>query len=121
MAIIKLPSFKVRHKEVKYPVLPGAVGGSRIKVCATGCSHCNAMKANVEEAVNKMGLPEGSLECISNFEMIARLGVMTTPSLIVDGRLVSAGKVMKTEEIISLIKNVMDLTDKENDRQTGGQ
>lgn len=113
MALFKLPSFKGKHKEINYPVLPNAIGGARIKVCATGCSHCSAMKRNVEEAVMIMGLPEDSLECISNFEIIARLGVITTPSLIVDGRLVSAGKVMKPEEIISVIKSVMEATDKE--------
>lgn len=113
MALIRLPALKIKHRPVRYPVLPKAIGGSRIKVCATGCSHCSAMKANVIEAVNRMGLPEGSLECISDYAAISGLGVMSTPTLIVDGRLVSAGKVMRTEEIISVIKSVMEETDKE--------
>ncbi|MCR5610888.1 MAG: thioredoxin family protein [Clostridiales bacterium] len=121
MAIIKLSPFKIKHKQKNYPVLPDAVGGARIKICATGCSHCSAMRANVIDAVKKMELPEGSLECVSDFAAIAKLGVMSTPSLIVDGKLVSAGKVMKTEEIISLVKSVIEETDKEKNDQTGGK
>ena len=112
MAILKTLGLKQKRREKQYPLLPDAEEGARIKICATGCSHCSAMRENVKEAVRQMQLPEGSLECVSSFERIAKLGVMSTPSLIVDGRLVSSGKVLKVEQIIALIKEVTSNTDK---------
>lgn len=108
MAIIRILDLKQKRREKRYPVLENALEGAPIKLCASGCSHCSAMRRNVIEAVEKMGLPEGSLECYSKFEDIARLGVMATPSLIVNGKLVSSGKVLKAEQIISLIGSVME-------------
>lgn len=113
MAIIRITDLKQKHREKRYRTLPNALEGARIKICATGCSHCSAMRENVKEAVRQMQLPEGSLECVSDFEQIARLGVMSTPSLIVDGKLVSSGKVLNVDKIIALINEVMEQTAKE--------
>ena len=111
MAIIRILDVKQKRRAKTRPLLPDAVGGARIKICATGCSHCSAMRENTKQAVRELGLGH-ELECISDFAGIAKLGVMTTPSLIVDGRLVSAGKVLKPEQIVSLIKEVMEETDR---------
>lgn len=112
MAIIKIMQMKQKRRAKERTLLPEAVAGKRIKVCATGCSHCSAMRENTREAAALLGL-EDELENISDFREIARLGVMSTPSLIVDGRLVSSGKVMKPEQIAELIKEVMQETDRE--------
>lgn len=111
MAIIKILEMKQKRRAKTRQLLPNAVEGARIKVLATGCSHCSAMRENTREAVKQMGL-ENELACISDFSEIARMGVMSTPSLVVDGRLVSSGKVLKPAEIIALISEVMAETDK---------
>lgn len=112
MAIIKILEMKQKRRAKERPLLPEAVSGKRIKICVTGCSHCGAMRENVREAVREMGL-EDELDCVSDIASIARLGVMATPTLIVDGRLVSSGKVLPKAEIEALIKEVMDRTDAE--------
>ena len=99
------------------PLLPEALEGARIKICATGCLHCKAMRENTIEAVKLLGLPDEELECVSDFSEIARLGVMGTPSLIVDGRLVSSGKVLKVDRIMALIIEVMSETEKAREEQ----
>ena len=117
MAIIKIMEMKQKRRAKSRPLLPEAVEGARIKVCATGCSHCSAMRENTIEAVKSLGL-EKELACISDYAEIARLGVMSTPSLIVDGRLVSSGKVLKPAEIAAAIKEIMAETEalvKENE------
>lgn len=116
MAFLKPLGIKRPRKEKNYPCIAEADQGARIKVLATGCSHCSAMRDNVKEAVRIMELPEGSLECISDFKEISRLGVMTTPSLIIDGKLVSAGKVLKVEQIIALIKELFAQKQESNER-----
>ena len=111
MAIIRILDMKQKRRAKSRPLLPEAIGGARIKICATGCSHCSAMRENTKAAVKELGL-ENELECLSDFASIAKLGVMATPSLIVDGRLVSSGKVLKPEQIAALIKEVMEETDR---------
>lgn len=106
---------KQKRKARGRELLPAALEGARIKVCATGCSHCNAMRNNVKQAVELLGLPEEELECVSDFSRIAKLGVMSTPSLIIDGRLVSAGKVLKVDEIMGLIIEIMHETESTKD------
>jgi len=43
------------------------------------------------------------VELITDFSIIAAYGVMTTPALVVEGKVVSYGKVLKTEEIEKLL------------------
>lgn len=111
MAVIKILEMKQKRKAKQRALLPNALEGARIKICATGCSHCSAMRENVKEAVKLLGLPEEELACISDFNEIARLGVMSTPSLIIDGKLVSAGKVLSVDRIMALIIEVMAETE----------
>lgn len=105
MQIIRIRDVKQSRLKKRPRFLPEAVEGARIKVLATGCVHCRAMRENTIAAVEQLGLPEGTLDCISDINEIARLGVMSTPSLVIDGKLVSSGKVLKTEQIVELIKS----------------
>ncbi len=108
MRIIKLTD-KTRKKIIKKrPIVPAAKEGARIKILATGCEHCRAMRANTIDAVKQMGLPENELQCVSDIVDITRLGVMSTPSLIIDGELVSSGRVLSVEAIQALIHEYYD-------------
>lgn len=111
MAIIRILDVKQKRMAKQRPFLPAAAEGARIKICATGCSHCSAMRENTKEAVRLLGLPEEELECVSDFASIAKLGVMSTPSLIIDGRLVSSGRVLGVDRIMGLIIEVMSETE----------
>lgn len=75
-----------------------------IKVIGTGCEKCDKLYANVQEAVDKVGC-EAEIEKIEDLMEIIKLGVMTSPSLIVNGKLVASGRVPKTEEIVKLIND----------------
>lgn len=104
MQILRIKDLQQKRLKRQPKILPEAIAGARIKVLATGCVHCRAMKENAAEAVRRLGLPEGTLECISDLSEIARLGVMSTPSLVIDGKLVSSGKALPVEQIEALIK-----------------
>ena len=45
-----------------------------------------------------------AVEHVRDFEKIAAYGVMTTPALVVDGRVVSYGKVLKKDEVVKILK-----------------
>ena len=104
MQVLRIKDLQNKRLKRQPKLLPEAVDGARVKVLATGCSHCSAMRENTKAAVAELGLPEGSLACISDIAEISRLGVMGTPSLVLDGKLVSCGKVLTVEQIKSLIK-----------------
>ena len=73
-----------------------------IKVIGTGCEKCDKLYANVQEAVNRVGC-EAEIEKIEDLMEIVKLGVMTSPSLMIDGKLVVSGRIAKAEEIEKLI------------------
>ena len=66
-----------------------------IKILGSGCAKCNALA--------ELGM-ETSIDHITDFAQIAAYGVMTTPALVVDGKVVSYGKVLKADEAKALIQ-----------------
>ena len=77
-----------------------------IKDLGSGCKNCAALLANTKEAVKSLGM---SLEpeYITDMVMIAVTGAMSMPALMINGRLVSQGRVCKPKEIESLIQKAM--------------
>ena len=77
--------------------------GDGVKVLGSGCAKCNALEAAVREAMDKLGMNE-AIEHVTDFAQIAAYGVMSTPALVVDGKVVSYGKVLKKDEAVSLLQ-----------------
>ena len=76
----------------------------KIKVLGSGCSKCEALLAATKEAVQHLGI-DARIEYVTDFAQIARYGVMSTPALVVDEKVVSAGRVLKAGQIESLLKS----------------
>jgi len=70
----------------------------RIQVLGTGCPKCRMLTANAEAAVKTLGV-EATVEKVEKITDIMKFGVMTTPALVVDGVVRSAGKVLSADEI----------------------
>lgn len=75
----------------------------RILVLGPGCKNCSLMEENTKKALENLG-KNIEIGHVTDFADIASFGVMSTPGLVVDGEVVSSGKVLKTEEIESLLK-----------------
>ena len=73
-----------------------------IKVIGEGCEKCDKLYENTYLAVKELGL-ETSIDKVEDLMDIVRLGVMTTPSVMVDGKLIISGRVPKVKEIIKLL------------------
>lgn len=76
-----------------------------IKVLGGGCAKCHQLEENTKEALTILGIKE-EVELITDFSIIAAYGVMTTPALVIDGKVLSYGKVLKSEEIQQKILEV---------------
>ena len=80
-------------------------GGSAVKVLGSGCAKCNALEQAAAEALRELGMSDG-IDHVTDFAQIAAYGVMTTPALVVDGKVVSIGKALKKDEIVRLLQTV---------------
>jgi len=76
---------------------------SNVKVLGSGCAKCNQLEANTVEALQQLEM-DTAIEHITDFLEIATYGVMQTPALVVDGKVISYGKVLKSAEIVELLK-----------------
>lgn len=79
--------------------------GASVKVLGSGCAKCNALEAATKAALEQLGM-DPTIDHVTDFAKIAAYGVMTTPALVVDGKVVSYGKVLKTEEVVTILKKV---------------
>lgn len=77
--------------------------GATIKVLGSGCAKCIKLEENVKSALEKLGM-DTTVEHVTDFNLIAAYGVMTTPALVFNGKVISYGKVLKEEEIIKLLE-----------------
>ena len=68
----------------------------------SGCVKCKKLYANVEVALNESHI-KATLEKVEDINQIINYGVMMTPGLVIDEKVVSVGKVISPKDIIKLI------------------
>ena len=74
-----------------------------IKVLGAGCKSCHEQYENVKSAVNNLGLSV-EVEYITDMAKIMEYGVMSMPAIVVNDKVVSAGKVLKTADVEKLLR-----------------
>lgn len=74
----------------------------RIEILGTGCKKCQQLAANTRAAIANRHL-EAEVAHITDAMEIVKRGVMKTPALVVDGQVLSQGKVLDPQEIESLL------------------
>lgn len=79
--------------------------GGRIKVLGSGCTKCNELESNVKKALEQLGM-DTTIDHVTDFSVIAAYGVMSTPALVVDEKVVSYGKVLKVDEAVKLLQKI---------------
>lgn len=77
--------------------------GASVKILGSGCTKCNQLEAATKAALEQLNM-DISIGHITDFTQIVAYGVMTTPALVVDGKVVSYGKVLEVDEVIKILK-----------------
>ncbi|MFY9114131.1 MAG: thioredoxin family protein [Dethiobacteria bacterium] len=77
--------------------------GASVKVLGSGCAKCNQLESATKAALEQLGM-DTTIDHVSDFSQIAAYGVMTTPALVVDGKVVSYGKVLKIDEVVKILQ-----------------
>ncbi len=75
----------------------------KIEILGTGCSKCKALEEATKQAVAMSG-KFAQIEKVDDIMKIMEYQVMSTPGLVIDGKVVSTGKVLSVDEIVELIK-----------------
>lgn len=73
-----------------------------IAVLGSGCKNCNALEQATREALDQLGLPE-EITKITDIAEIASYGVMSTPSLVIDGEVRTSGRVPTVSELTTIL------------------
>lgn len=81
--------------------------GAGVKVLGSGCAKCNQLEAATKVALEQLGM-DTTIDHVTDFSQIARYGVMSTPALVIDGKVVSYGKVLKSDEIVKILQKVRE-------------
>jgi small redox-active disulfide protein 2 len=73
-----------------------------IKVLGPGCKNCKNLERVTREAVSELGV-QATVEKVEDYPTIVGYGVMSTPALVIDEKLVLSGRVPRTAEVRELI------------------
>lgn len=79
---------------------------AKVKILGSGCAKCNQLEANTVEALKALGM-ETAVDHVTDFSKIAQYGVMSTPALVYDGKVLSYGKVLTVSEASELLKKAV--------------
>lgn len=74
-----------------------------IKVLGAGCKSCHEQYENAKKAVKNMELSV-EVEYITDMQKVMEYGVMSMPALVVNEKVVVMGKVLKTNEVMDLLR-----------------
>jgi small redox-active disulfide protein 2 len=77
-----------------------------IKVLGSGCANCHKVEELAKQAVTQLGV-EAKVEMVTDMQEIMRYGVMGTPGIVINERVVSTGRVPALSQITTMITTAL--------------
>ena len=77
-----------------------------VKILGPGCTNCANLERVTREAIAELGL-DATVEKVTDYPTIAGYGVMSTPGLVVDEKVVVSGRVPRAAEVKVLLTGAM--------------
>jgi small redox-active disulfide protein 2 len=77
-----------------------------IKVLGPGCANCKRLYQEAEKAVAQVGQP-ATITKVEAMEDIMAYGILRTPGLVIDGRVVASGRIPSASEIATMITSAL--------------
>ena len=77
-----------------------------IKVLGSGCPNCHQVEENARQAVTMMGA-EAKIEKITDRAEFQKYNLLATPGLVIDEKLVSAGRIPTESEVMSWVADAL--------------
>jgi len=73
-----------------------------IKILGSGCAKCKTLEKLTREVVSKNGI-NATITKVEDIMEIMKFNIMTTPALVIDGKVVTKGRIPSAEEIKHLL------------------
>lgn len=73
-----------------------------IKIFGTGCAKCSQLEKLTRQTVEELGI-DADIEKVEDIYKIMQFGVMRTPGLVVNGKVVLSGRLPKSSELKELL------------------
>ncbi len=77
-----------------------------IKILGSGCANCHKVEELAKQAVAQLAV-DARVEMVTDMKEIMRYGVMSTPGIVIDDKVVSAGRVPSLSQVTTLIANAL--------------
>jgi small redox-active disulfide protein 2 len=74
-----------------------------IKICGPGCAKCEEAANLVKFVAGEIGA-DAQIEKVTDFQQIAKLGVFSTPAVVIDGNIKCVGRVPSREDVVQWLK-----------------
>lgn len=78
----------------------------KIEVMGPGCARCHATERNVRKALTELGT-EAEVGHVYDVKEYARRGVVLTPAVVIDGKVVVQGRIPEVQELTSLVATAL--------------
>ena len=79
----------------------------KLEILGSGCANCQKLYATTEAAVRDLAISDVEIVKVEDFPTIMSYGVMSTPALAIDGKVVVSGKVPSQAEVSSMITTAL--------------
>lgn len=74
----------------------------KVLVLGSGCKNCHTVEERAKQAVAEMGL-DANVELVTDMQTMMHYGIMQTPAIVINERVVSTGRVPATSQIKQLL------------------
>ncbi len=78
-----------------------------IKVLGPGCANCKRLEQITRKVVDSLAA-DANIEKVTDYQEIVELGVMATPGLVVNGEVVSSGRIPSETEVTDWIIKALE-------------
>lgn len=78
----------------------------KILVLGSGCPNCHTVESRAKQAVAEMGA-DARVELVTDMATLMRYGIMQTPAVVIEDRVVSAGRVPAVSQIKTLVAEAL--------------
>ena len=78
----------------------------KIKVLGPGCARCHQLEQTTREVVEELGI-DAEIEDVKDVKKIMEYPILTTPGLVIDGKLVCSGRVPSKSEVTTFITTAL--------------
>lgn len=83
-----------------------------IKILGSGCRNCATLEQRTRQALAELDRDGDTITKVTDFVDIASYGVMSTPALVIDEQVVSAGKMPSVPQLVTMLTNSVQVSNR---------